>query len=471
VLERIQTLSTTVTDSGRRSYDAGMNGSLFELPGGQIGIAFGGEVRHEWRQSDVDHDANIRDLGLRIGNTDYFAERDVYGGYLELRWPVYDGIELQTAGRADYYTDIEKAAANPTLGITISPADIAGRDNTAPALRRLQIRGHASSAFRAPDILDASSNAVVIPTQLPFGPGGTPLFLPINTSGNPDLDHEQALALSAGFAWTMMDELNLVADFWHFQYEDRIARDDPRQKVAAWQAADCPLNFPGIHAATSAAGCTPNSTGLISEIDVAQENTEGTTLTNGLDFGVIVSLTGETFGGSTQDWGTLSFGAEGTYTLTYEIPRHAILPDVVTQGVIECDGNAPDSACDVVGNRNFNNLAAPLPALRVNFPVTWLHQGHAASFIAHYMGPLEDDHDGAHRGDFTSEPIDPFFTMDLQYGYTIKDWVGDALTLRLGVNNLADQDPPPVLSETAGFEPMLHDPRGRLVYAKLISEF
>lgn len=467
VLERIQGESTTVTDSGLRTFNAGMAGSLFELPGGDVGAAFGGEVRHEWRHSDTDHDANVFDYGLRIGNTDYIAERDVMGGYLELRWPVYDGVELQTAGRADYYTDIQKSAANPTIGITLIPSEMAGRDNTAPAFRRLQIRGHASTAFRAPEILDASSNSVTVPTQMQIGTG-LPSFFPVRTNGNPDLDHEQAVALSGGVIWTVVNELNLLAEFWHFQYENRIGREDPRQKVDAWEeerasrGGACVTDFPGI--------VVDEATCSVGEVGVSLQNTPGTTRTNGLDFGMTVSLSGETFGGGAKDWGTVSFGAEGTYTLSYDVPRSAILAAVVEQGIIECDGSSPDASCSVVGNRNFNNLAPPVPRLRMNFPVSWVHEGHAASFIAHYVSALEDDHDAGRSGDFSGS-IDAFVTMDAQYGYTIKDWVGDALTFRVGVTNLLDQDPPVVTTETAGFEPMLHDPRGRLVYAKMISEF
>ena len=467
VLQRIQGESTTTTDSGLRSYNAGMNGYLFDLPGGSVGLAFGGEVRHEWRYSNVDHDANVFDYGLRIGNTDYTAERDVYGGYLELRWPIYYGVELQTAGRVDYYTDIEKSAANPTVGVTIIPSEIAGRDKTPAAFRRLQIRGHASTAFRAPEVLDASRNSVVVPTQMQIGPG-LPSFFPIRTSGNPDLDHERAFALSGGLVWTVLDELSLLGEFWHFQYENRIGREDPRQKVDAWQAemtsqgGACVTDFPGV--------VVDPTTCSVSEVQVHEQNTRGTTLTNGIDFGATVNLTGKTFGGSKDDWGTLSVGAQGTYTLAYDIPRNAVLPGVIAQGIIKCDGQDADSACSVVGNRNFNNLAPPLPALRATFPLSWLYAGHAASFTAHYLGPLKDDHDAGRPGDFSGS-IDAFFTMDLQYGYTIKDWIGESLTFRAGVANLTDQDPPVVTTETTGFDPMLHDPRGRLVYAKLISEF
>src|SRR5262249_17962099 len=130
VLQKIRSQISSVTDSGRRTYDAGVNGSLFQLPGGKVGMALGGEIRHEWRESDADHESNIFELGLTVGLTDYAVQRDVYGGFLELRWPILKGIELQTAGRMDYYSDIEKSAANPTLGITLSPSEIAGRDDT-----------------------------------------------------------------------------------------------------------------------------------------------------------------------------------------------------------------------------------------------------------------------------------------------------------------------------------------------------
>ncbi|MET0388984.1 MAG: TonB-dependent receptor, partial [Polyangiales bacterium] len=467
VLQRIQGESMSTTDSGLRTYGAGINGSLFKLPGGSAGFALGGEMRHEWRHSEVDHDANLFDYGLRIGNTDYFAKRDVYGGYLELRWPVYAGIELQTAGRLDYYTDIDKSAANPTLGLTVIPSEIVGRDRIARILQRFQLRGHASSAFRAPEVLDASRNSVVIPTQMQIGQG-LPSYIPVRTSGNPSLNHERSIAVSAGLVWTPIDELTLLGEFWHFQYKDRIGRQDPRQRIDGWLAemasrGGAPvLDFPGV--------IVDPSTGSVSEIQVMQQNTRGTTRTNGIDFGATLNLSGKTFGGTVDDWGTLSVGAQGTYTLTYDLPRNAVLSAVIDQGIIECNGSSPTASCSVLGNRNSNNIAPPLPRLRVNLPVSWLYGGHALSFIARYLGPLADDSDAGRSGNFRGE-IDAFFTMDLQYSYTFENWIGEATTLRVGVVNVADTDPPVVTTETTGYEPMLHDPRGRVVYAKLITKF
>ena len=54
---------------------------------------------------------------------------------------------------------------------------------------------------------------------------------------------------------------------------------------------------------------------------VKQINNPGGVVTNGFDFGGMVTLTGETFGGSKNDWGSLQFGSIGTYTMNYEFPR------------------------------------------------------------------------------------------------------------------------------------------------------
>jgi outer membrane receptor protein involved in Fe transport len=203
---------------------------------------------------------------------------------------------------------------------------------------------------------------------------------------------------------------------------------------------------------------------------VSQQNTPGSTVTDGFDFGLTVNLTGKTFGGSVDDWGVLSLGAEGTYTLTYDLPRNAVLPAVIEQGIVKCDGTSPESACSVVGNRNSSNIAPPVPRLRANFPVNWLYKGHAVTFIAHYISPLQDDNDSGRPGNYAGN-IRASFTMDVQYGYTIKDWIGESLTVRVGIQNLADQAPPVVTTERWGYEPLLYDPRGRIIYGKLIAKF
>jgi iron complex outermembrane receptor protein len=466
---RIKGQDVNLTDHALAAYNAGMSGNLFELPGGDVGIAFGTELRHEWRSSDSDHDANQNAYGFLIGNTDAIASRNTYSGYLELRWPFYDGIELQTAGRVEHYTDIAKTAASPSAGLTLTPAEIAGRDNVAPALRRLQFRGHATSAYRAPTLYQSFPGNLVLPELITDPTSPVPLFLPVKSYGNRALVPERALTVSAGFNWSPIDELSLLGEFWTYDYQKRIQPEN-YQQIASTFFAD-----------KMASGICPSDPHLVVDascalqsINIKQKNVKGSLVTNGIDFGAIVSLTGATFGGEKKDFGTISAGVQGTYTLTYNLPYAEVLADAVKDGV-KCDGTSPTSACHLAGNRNATNVAPPIPRWRMNFPVTWGYDSHTAAVITHFTSSVIDDQYAATTSKTVALPtMKGMTTVDLQYGYTIKDFIGKELTMRLGVYNLLDQAPPSALGAGLilnGFDPDLYDPRGRMVYAKLISHF
>jgi hypothetical protein len=48
---------------------------------------------------------------------------------------------------------------------------------------------------------------------------------------------------------------------------------------------------------------------------------------------------------------------------------------------------------------------------------------------------------------------------------------GEQLSVRVGCYNLLDTDPPSVNGSAAAHEVAVHDPRGRMFYAKLSAEF
>ena len=108
----------------------------------------------------------------------------------------------------------------------------------------------------------------------------------------------------------------------------------------------------------------------------------------------------------------------------------------------------------------------------MNFPANWTVEGHSATVITHYTSSVLDDQFAATATNTGPLPtMKGLATVDLQYGYTLKDFIGKELTLRLGVYNLLDAAPPLALGAQAAYDPELYDPRGRMVYAKLISHF
>lgn len=467
-----------MNDHALQTYNAGMSGSLFALPGGDLGLAYGGEIRHEWRTSDLDHDANEDRFVFFVGNPDSSVERDVYSGYLELRWPFFSGVELQTAARVEHYTDIDTTKVSPFAGVTLTPAQWFGPDNTPPAFRRLQLRGSISTAFRAPTIIQSDASFQTVPTPLLLTAGSTlSTYLPVRRFGNADLKPETALTLSGGFTWSPIEQLSLLADFWRYDYVDRITSESSQQVINE----DMRMPDPRVI----------RDNGAIVGVNVSQINVSGHTVTSGIDFGVVLNVPGVSR--SPDSW-NISAGITGTYTIAYDIPRgqsatRSIPANPATMEMAkvlppaDCDGSSAvdfdmnpnndtandEDACHVAGKRNQNNFAPAIPRWRVNLPVTFTIAGHSLSAIPRYISGLEDDVQPNFDGSFDS--IDAWLSLDLQYGYTFKNVIGKEIALRVGVYNLFDEEPPRANGSALGYVDGVHDPRGRMIYAKLSGEF
>ena len=462
VIDSFSGTMENLTDHALFTYNGGMSGNLMELPGGDLGIAFGGEIRNEWRTSELDHDANEEAYAFFVGNSDAVAERDVYGAYLELVWPFYNGVELQTAGRLEHYTDVDSTQVNPTVGLTLTPAEIAGRENVVKALRRLQLRGHVASAFRAPTIYQSFPGFATVPALFQIDGQILPAYAPVTVSGNPELNAEKALAISAGLLWSPIDWLSIVLDYWLIDYKDRIAAQNAQKAVDEFFSGDLAVgpDEPRVEAANN----------TVSRVFTKNVNI-GDNTTSGLDFALFLKFDGDDFGGNKDDFGTLSFGAQGTYTFQFDIPEEEISPDANFLGEYDCDGGT----CSVVGWRNNNNFAPSVPEWRVNFPLTWASGGHSASLIGHFISAIGNDDADTAQNEADGTPtallpeIDSWFSLDLQYGYRLDDEIGKATTIRVGIYNVTETEPPFVPS-LAGFAG-IHDPRGRMLYAKLIQEF
>jgi hypothetical protein len=125
--------------------------------------------------------------------------------------------------------------------------------------------------------------------------------------------------------------------------------------------------------------------------------------------------------------------------------------------------------CHVAGKRNAANYAPAIPQLRVHFPVTFFMSGHSASVIGHYTSAVADDVEPNFDGSF--DTIDPWFAFDLQYGYTLREVIGEEVSIRIGCYNVLDTEPGKVNGSAAAYEAALHDARGRMFFAKLTAGF
>ena len=74
---------------------ADMNGPIFKLPGGNLAIAFGAQVRREVGGSHSDHDSNQFNYIFLLGSNNFIAERKIFAGYAELSLPLFEGFEVR----------------------------------------------------------------------------------------------------------------------------------------------------------------------------------------------------------------------------------------------------------------------------------------------------------------------------------------------------------------------------------------
>lgn len=482
VIERFRSSQVLQADHALQTYNLGLSGSLFALPGGDVGLAFGGEIRKEWRVLEFDHDANLLRFGFVAGNSNQRARREVYGSYLEVSWPFYRGVELRTAARLERYTDTNVNAVSPFAAFSLAPGEIIGQDKAPGWLQRLQLRGAASRAFRAPTISNTNPGYGTAPAPLQYQmqPGGpaNSTYVPVRYYGNPALKPETAVTFSGGLSWTPINEISVTGDYWYYDYKDRIQPQSAQTVLSDFQAGGEIPSPPGVRAPVE---INPNTRAL-TLVNVQYLNLPGSIHTSGVDFSLNVRIDGATFGGKRDDFGQFGLGVDGTFTNNFTLPRS----DAGGAYATHCSGPAGNESCDVAGFRNYYTIPVALPKLRANIPLTWTLAGamatHSVALIGHYISAFADDYPrmpGAIGPDGKQLPPPPqfypdlaaWFSFDLQYSLSLKKWIGEELSFRVGCQNVTDEMPPLVQGADSHFAGEVHDPRGRMFYASVGSEF
>ncbi len=462
ILDRVTGELTVVGKSELTTAGFDLNGPIVELPGGDLSLAVGGQVRRESVSSNSDHDSNQLNYLFLLGGPDFTAERRIFAGYGELAIPFYRGFDTQVAGRLENYSDVG-TTVNPMLGLSWTPATTFMGDNASPA-SKARVRGTYATSFVAPSLLqsDGAQTALLainstrpnpMDPNMPMAATGD-TFLPIQTLGNPNLSPQTSTAITGGVEWSPVKGFTLQGDYWHYDYRKIIVKEDPQQVVSAdFKAADPanPLGNPAVHR-------DPFSR-QIQQVDTKFINASSV-MTHGID----LELNYRTDFGVHA--GTFGFGINGSYVLAYDIPYDQV--SALNRDFADANCNKSANTCDVAGLRNATNFVRPIPRLRATLPLSWTFLGHSAAVIGHFISGYKDD--GAQVPPVMYFPgIDPFVSLDLQYSYRIEEAKGQSTTLRVGVQNVTDALPP-VVNAPLGYDPLTHDPRGRMIYARVIQE-
>jgi iron complex outermembrane receptor protein len=395
---------------------------LGEMGGGFAALAFGAQYRGDELSYDYDADANRDNYLFLVGNPDFADDRDVKAAFVELALPFSETINLQLAGRYETY------------GNGVDSTDPKATLLWRPTLD-LSLRASVGTSFRAPSLFQAFGTQTTL-AELVDPDVGTPQFFPVRTQPNPSgaaLAPEEADVFNVGVSYSPGENWELGLDYWRYDYTNVIIEQNAQAILNAASLGDAQAQAQVVRDPAS---------GLLVRVDSFYANASALE-TDGVDLSVARSL-------DLAAGGSLRVGAEATFIANYDL--------------IDPQAGAIEGA----GRRNFANFGTSTPEWRANLYVRWQRERHAFNAFVRYIDSYTDDEVDLGQGAAFFRDVDSQVTVDAQY--TVRFDAQRAPTLTFGAINLLDEDPPRVRT-SGGYDSKVHDPRGRMFYARALFRF
>jgi outer membrane receptor protein involved in Fe transport len=447
------------------------------LPGGDVGIASGLEVRRESyvdnRDPRLDGTIKYTDVVTNITygtdvmgaspSPDVRAHRSIMSAYLELAVPVVSpvmeiplvkSVDMQLAARTERYSDFG-TVTKPKVALNWTMTDW------------LALRGSASQAFRAPNLPQFySSGTQVSNTRTDFS------FCRLNAvtctgastievrSGNQGLGPEEADNLSAGLVLEpslpeSAGKLTLSVDFWSIKQTEVIGIEGGQVQLLY----DYLLRLDG-QSNPNLVRNAPVGTNRVGQLLQINDNYFNITprQLEGLDASLRYELRRTKFGNFT-------FTVNAAKLTKFEQQATEMARKVIDANNAGRFG--PGIVVTAAGNQIGINGN---PEWRGSASLTWRQQQWRAGMFVNYVGSVFDTGPAAVNGQLFE--VDSWTTMSVygQYDFRRRDDILDQTSLRLGVRNIEDKDPP-VTSTNFGYFGSLANATGRYVYVTLSKSF
>lgn len=426
---------------------ANISGAVFDLPGGPLGIAIGGEHRNYWGRFDPDPIV-AAGLGSDIPALPTKGSYNVDELYAELNAPILahvpgaDLLELSGAARYSHYSH------------SGSTTTFKGGANWKP-IADLRLRGSYSEGFRAPTIGELFGTpsrfdqVLADPCSADQNPTGQVLAncqahgvpagyqqnnpqISVITGGNQNLKPEKSRGWNAGAVYSphFIPRLSLEADYYKIKIRGAIESPDAATTLSRCvfqnDSSACAL----VH--RTASGAITNITGTLENIDGIK--------TDGLDLNL-------SYRTARASWGTLAF----TFNNSFLFHFHEIIPAANGTTTIKREGTergSPDQA---------------YPKHKAIAILDWTGTSVGASLTERYIKSVEEFPNGPDEpGDRLRSRLYTDFQLRV-FGPSFRD----RFEFALGANNLFDKAPPACFScSLNGYDPTTYDVPGRYVYAR-----
>ncbi len=389
-------------ESEMQVLDANVTGFFGSLGGGPAGFAAGFQLREESFGTVYDSITQQDGFVFLIGNANFAGSTDIRGVYGELSLPLAPWAEVTGALRYEDYGGGVGDTLDPKVTVLLTPT---------PAWA---VRASVGTSFRAPSTFQTQGVQTNFVNILDHD--GSRTFAGRRTVGDANLQPETSTAFNIGASWRPRRRLEFGLDFWDYAFEDVLRKENAQAIVSA-----DPFD-PRI---------VRTSAGTISIVNVAFINADAID-TRGMDFSARAAFD--------TRWGELAPFVEGTLLLAYD----------VTNAGRRIDG---------LGRLNRGNVGAPNQRFKANIGARLSRANFDANVLLRHVGSYEDDGGGS---------IDAFTTLDANVAVQIGAARGARLatTLRVGVVNMTDEDPP-FVNVAGSYDVRSADPRGRRVFVRM----
>ena len=411
-----------------KQLDYSVSGPLFDVWGGSVQAAVGIDYRKETYSFNGSAAAAATAPVVFLAAFDNVnaltpKSREVKAAYAEILVPLFDGLEITGAVRADDYSGFG-TTVNPKVSFKYRPWD------------PIMFRGSYNTGFRVPafnqifngvTISPNPGNALVDPTLCPQGTtaGPQPACAAITpeslSGGNLDLGPETSEQYSVGIVIQPSSRFSLSVDYWNIAVDNTIGT----------------ITIPQLLANISSfSDRIQRTNGIITGVDLRTGNF-GSRRTEGLEVAARAGI--DAFGG------ILGAGLDGTYLLD---KREKLLPNL--------------AYTDLIGRFTFTG----------DLGLKWKHN----AFISYQNDDVSVTFSQIFRNGYTNQAL-PGSAARPDFNPKVKDYIIYNATVSMigipgfkitaGVKNIFDRDPPFAITYDSNtgagssWEPRVADPRGR----------
>jgi len=404
--------------------------TVYQLPAGQLAVAFGGEARREsLEQTNADFIIG-GDIVGGFGKVPSLAsaQRTVLSLFGEVDIPIIKTLDANVAVRYDHYSDFG-STTNPKFTLRWQPAS------------SIVVRAAYGTGFRAPTLSDLYQPQVI---ELDRAGYNDPIRCPVTdafadceaavklkSGGNPLLQPEKSRQANVGVVLQPTRELSLSADYYWVTVNN-IIDGVPLDAIlgtdyATWGPSYVVRKPPDAQ--------YPNLPGQIDYV-VQYPTNVGTVTTSGIDVNV-------QWNGPETQLGRFSLGLNGTYVIDFSQ-----------------SGFTQDDFPVAVGTRGSFGV---ISRYRQYAQLNWNHGPWGATLANTYQSGYWEYCNETDSSGCDTRRVNAYTVWDLQGRYT-----GFAnLTLTLGIRNVLDTPPPLTNKNSNGTDPSYADPRGRMFYGAL----